>query len=82
MAAYWSLLSERRVATNAKINPETVIRNVLMSRYGVRDFEALESTDMLRLSGRWEACKAAFETHFPEKGSSRARERARGRSGR
>lgn len=81
MAAHWCLLAEALAPCQAKINPETMVRSQLMTRYRVRGVELGEVVQHLRQSGRWKNVRAAYARKYPPDAPARPRigRRRRGR---
>lgn len=67
MAAYWCLLADRPAPCSAKINPETMVRSQLMSRYLARSVDLGEVVSHMRQTGKWDDVRAAYAKKHPPK---------------
>lgn len=73
MAAHWCLLADPPAPCSAKINPETMVRSQLTTRYRVRGAELRKIVAHLQQSGRWEDVRAAYARKYPPESAVRPR---------
>lgn len=79
MAAHWCFFADPPAPCLAKLNPETMVRSQLISRYKARTTTLAETVSLLRASGKWDEVRAAFSRRYPDgpETSLAARRRAR-----
>ena len=67
MAAHHGLLKDDRLPTNAFKSPDRVVNGVLGGRYRIREVSSLETIQILKSLGKWDACFQSFEKPYPAK---------------
>lgn len=81
MAAHWCLIADPAAPCPAKLNPETMVRRQLMSRY--RSITTIpETVSLLKQTDMWDKARAAWSKQYPDGPETAAARQRRARRAR